>query len=139
MNVQNILSRIAPLLFFSLFIFTMSSLSEPPVPDFGFSMGDKINHFGAFAIMAVLAVRAASAFGPSRRLATLLCISILYCVVYGASDEFHQSFVPQRSSDITDLAADIFGAISAAWFIYVTRSWRFTRRLAGLTRVEQLS
>jgi VanZ family protein len=38
-------------------------------------------------------------------LLALLCIS-----VFGALDEWHQQFIPQRSMDLLDWAADITGA-----------------------------
>jgi VanZ family protein len=43
---------------------------------------------------------------PSRRLA----LAWVLCVAYAVSDEFHQAFVPNRSSDWRDVAADAVGA-----------------------------
>ena len=37
-----------------------------------------------------------------------LCV-VLFCLLYGISDEFHQSFIPGRCSTVTDLAADVLG------------------------------
>ncbi len=35
----------------------------------------------------------------------------IVCIIYGASDEFHQYFVPNRSSELQDLLADIAGVL----------------------------
>jgi VanZ family protein len=46
-------------------------------------------------------------------------------IVYGVTDEFHQSFVPGRSADAYDLAADAAGALAgtgACW------AWGIIRR-----------
>lgn len=137
MKVQTILSRILPVILFSLFIYAMSALSDPPAPDFGLKLGDKINHFGAFAIMAVLAIRAASALRPGRPLVPVLLIAIAYCALFGASDEYHQSFVANRTSDVGDLAADVVGALAAALVVYLTKGWRFTQWLIARPHIEQ--
>jgi VanZ family protein len=44
---------------------------------------------------------------------------IIFCLLYGVSDEFHQSFIANRSPDPLDLIADVFGAalVSGGWFI----------------------
>lgn len=38
-------------------------------------------------------------------------LALLLTLVYGASDEFHQSFVPGRSPDLFDLVCDSLGAV----------------------------
>jgi VanZ family protein len=37
--------------------------------------------------------------------------SIIVGTIYGASDEFHQMFVPHRSASLADLAADFVGLV----------------------------
>lgn len=37
--------------------------------------------------------------------------AIMLAVIYGATDEFHQSFVPGRDADAFDLIPDTLGAI----------------------------
>ncbi len=41
---------------------------------------------------------------------------------YGASDEFHQRFVPNRTCDVADRVADTFGGFlaAAAYWVYET-------------------
>jgi VanZ family protein len=40
----------------------------------------------------------------------VLPIAVLTTVLFGLSDEFHQSFVPNRVADVLDFAADSLGA-----------------------------
>ncbi len=39
----------------------------------------------------------------------------LLAVLFGISDEIHQSFVPGRFPDLWDLVADAVGALAGAW------------------------
>lgn len=41
---------------------------------------------------------------------------VLFCLFYGITDEFHQSFVPGRSCDIFDVLADTTGGLLAVVF-----------------------
>jgi VanZ family protein len=43
---------------------------------------------------------------------------VCFCISYGASDEWHQSFVPGRDADLLDLLADTTGGLLAISFIY---------------------
>lgn len=46
-----------------------------------------------------------------------LMSAALICILYGASDEIHQYFVPNRSSEFQDWAADAAGIIIACLII----------------------
>jgi VanZ family protein len=48
-----------------------------------------------------------------------LLFAIIIGTLYGASDEFHQSFVPGRTASIWDLAADSTGVGIAQIIIYI--------------------
>jgi len=43
-------------------------------------------------------------------------LPLVLIVVYGISDEFHQSFVPGRSAWWGDVGFDLFGGLLAWWF-----------------------
>jgi VanZ family protein len=36
---------------------------------------------------------------------------VLFCLLFGISDEFHQAFIPGRVVSAWDVAADSFGAL----------------------------
>lgn len=87
---------------------------KPPI-DFGILYQDKLYHASAYFIMGVLAWRCFRCF--TARTMTLALISIAFCSVYGATDEWHQSFVSGRSSDAMDWLADTIGASLATFFL----------------------
>jgi VanZ family protein len=63
---------------------------------------------------------------PRRITARIALATVAFCVAYGVSDEFHQSFVPGRTPDVADIYADAAGAIAAvavcwAWGILSAR------------------
>ena len=45
----------------------------------------------------------------------------LITVLYGISDEFHQSFVPARDSEVKDVISDSVGALLGIVFIIIVR------------------
>lgn len=105
----------APVLALSGLIFYVSSLSAVPTPHIaGF---DKVEHFTAYALLALLACRACASTGLDPRW------GLVIASFYGVTDEVHQAFVPGRSSDVLDWAADTLGA-AAALFLFSMRRRR---------------
>jgi VanZ family protein len=103
-------SPVALLLAFEFYLSSQSIL--PTLPGLSFPNLDKIEHAAYFFLMAACATRAAR-FGehwtPTRTRLTLLTAALLY----GTLDEYHQSFVPRRSVEAADVAADVFGTLMA--------------------------
>lgn len=99
-----------PVVAYMAIIFALSSRSVLPSP---LGLNDKVVHFGFYGGLALLALRATA----GGRLAGLSLPAMLaawaIATVYGATDEFHQSFVPGRSADVWDLVADAAGAALA--------------------------
>jgi VanZ family protein len=83
---------------------------------------DKLAHFGAYAVLGLLVARA---LPPRGRLPWL---AFLLGSLYGASDEFHQHFVPGRSVDVFDWVADSLGVIAGASIYRFWWSRRHARR-----------
>jgi len=103
------------LFLYCLFIYWLSDQTTLPVPDL-FSLQDKVLHAGAYFIMGVLAWRSFKQLGY--RPIILALLSITFCSLYGISDEWHQSFVEGRVSDITDWIADTSGAGLAVFLLH---------------------
>ena len=82
------------------------------MPDFDFS--DKLLHVGAYAVLGLLLYRAFATMDKRTSTVRLVILSILLTALYGASDEIHQYFVPSRSAEFLDFAADAIGGILGA-------------------------
>jgi VanZ family protein len=94
-------------------IFCLSSLPGKSIPSVRVS--DKLLHAVEFGGLALLLCRALRAQAPSRSLRLVALVSVLLVVGYGVTDEVHQLFVPERASDLADVAADGLGALLVAW------------------------
>ncbi len=81
----------------------------------------KCAHVVEYAILTILTWRALW-FGPSRRPAIWSPVhawwAFAIATLYGASDEFHQTFVPSRMGSVTDIVADAMGSLIALAIIY---------------------
>ena len=112
-----------PVLLYCLLLFIQSSFpASEHVPEFDFS--DKLLHAGAYAVLGFLIYRAFSAMDNDATTIRLIAISIFLTALYGASDEIHQYFVPSRSAEFLDFAADAIGGIlgvMTAMIIYKNR------------------
>jgi VanZ family protein len=95
-------------------IFYISGLSDPPVP----AGTDKSLHGLAYCGLAIVVLRALVGGLPKRIGMWVAVSAFLITVVYAATDEAHQMFVPGRTADVLDLLADAGGAIvgtAACW------------------------
>jgi VanZ family protein len=92
-------------------IFFLSSLSDAPLPP---GMSDKSGHGLGYMVLGLTLVRAMAGGLPRRITWNVALGAIAITVGYGVLDEFHQSFVPGRSSDVADLYADAAGATAGA-------------------------
>jgi len=77
-----------------------------------------------YAGLALLILRALA--GASWRNVTIGAgvAAVLLSAAYGATDEFHQRFVPGRTADLLDLAADTAGAAAAVAVVWLIARWR---------------
>lgn len=100
-----------PVALYMALIFWASSLSSPPSPA---QVSDKVQHFAAYAGLALVSLRA-TAGGRVRGLTLAAAVAAwVLAAAYGVTDEWHQAFVPGRTSDVADVAADWLGAGAAA-------------------------
>lgn len=105
------------------------SSAQPDLPGPPGSLLDallkKSGHFVVYAMLAFLWYRALSRDGMADRAALGLAFAI--AVIYGMSDEFHQSFVPGRRPGLLDVVIDAAGAAVAVGVI----GWRNTKGRRG--------
>lgn len=101
--------RWAPVLAQMGAIFYASSMTA--VPDLPGGMSDYTAHGIGYALLGALAIRAFGAARWTGMTAGAGVRAVLLSAAYGASDEYHQSFVPNRTPDIHDWFADVTGAV----------------------------
>ena len=83
----------------------------------------KLGHLSEYAILAMLLWRALrSGTRWQTKMSILFPVAALACLIFAASDEFHQSFVPSRTSSPQDVMIDICGAL-----LGLAVCWMFAR------------
>ncbi len=87
-----------------------------------FSGADKVSHALAYGLLSWTVIIAFSKETRVRRSGLVFAAAVLVPILYGISDEYHQSFIDGRSSELADVLADAFGAlvVSSAWFLSKT-------------------
>jgi VanZ family protein len=96
-----------PVLLYCGLIFALSSMSDVPALSGG--IGDKTAHVLLYAGLGLLAARGFSG-GIGRPVnVRVIALVMVFCALYGLSDEIHQLFVPHREFDPQDMAADVAG------------------------------
>jgi VanZ family protein len=143
--VLRVLVRVAPAVVWAGVIFYLSAqpnlgtpsaivalLRESGVPPETYELIDylvrKAAHFTEYAILAVLihhALGLVSGWSAQRRVAVAWALAVLYA----ASDEFHQSFVPGRGPAVTDVVIDACGALAGLLLWRILARWWAARRM----------
>ena len=103
---------------YCLLIYWLSDQSRLPTPNW-FEYEDKLHHFMAYGVMAILAWKAFAKLIASKL--NLLVISLAFVSFYGLTDEWHQSFVVGRNSSFWDWLADTLGGLLAVYGCYQSR------------------
>ncbi len=117
-----------PLIVVSSIIYLLSDMPHPPMPESGFEFEDKVLHCVAYFGYGMTVLLALMVNFPKISFKRLALVTLLIGGFYGFSDEFHQSFVPNRQSGIDDWYADITGiAMSLATAIPI-------RKMTGIPR-----
>ncbi len=113
----------AAVMVYAGFLFFLSSLSIPlPLP-FAPGVGlDKLTHLAAYGFLSFLLFRALHISFPQAALWRIALAAAMLATLYGASDEVHQLYVPNRQAEILDLVADGIGAFLTAGFCWARRN-----------------
>lgn len=95
-------------------IFVQSSFPAIDLPKVEWISSDKIVHMGVFGLLTFLCcISLVHLNNPGFVIKSPLISTAIICILYGASDEFHQYFVPNRSCEFQDWFADALGVIIA--------------------------
>ena len=118
-----------PVVFYAGFIFYLSSLQGPKIPKFECS--DKVLHALLYAGFGFVLIRALHPVTRSWSSIKICFVALFAALLYGVSDEFHQSFVPTRAVEVSDVMADGFGGLMGGLFslvvIYVRRKLNYQK------------
>lgn len=100
-------------------------LSHQPALPAALFKYDKLSHFIEYAILGLLLVRALNKSYPQNNFLRLKAMAFFITIVYAATDEFHQGFVPGRSLDFFDWLADSLGALASFFLFFrkTNRAW----------------
>ena len=94
-------------------ILGISALPSKAIPETRFQHSDKIAHFLEYSILGFLAVKS---FFP-RKLVGLICV-ISFGMMFGAFDEWWQSFISDRCTSVADFIADTAGMLIGSILSY---------------------
>ena len=91
-------------------------LSSQPVPEkvSAFFGMEKLMHAAAWMVLGILCFRGFQSRWCQAKPPAIIALSVAASVLFGISDEFHQSFVPSRTPDISDLFFDFLGSLVGA-------------------------
>jgi VanZ family protein len=102
-----------PAIGYMLLIWALSSI--PKQLDFSHvPFRDKGMHFLEYTVLAVLLAHALRGTWYQLRVLALFALAAFATALWGAIDEIHQAFVPNRVADVRDLTADSLGALFGA-------------------------
>ena len=113
LNKPRLLTILAILTWMAVILFLSSRSSLPVDSSVVRWLGqyqDEVGHLGEYAILGLL-VYGFLKFSMARRQAVL--VGLTFCVFFALGDEAFQSFIPNRTAEIKDIALDAFGATGA--------------------------
>lgn len=91
-------------------IFYGSSLPGSDIPSI-FPFQDIVYHCIIYAVLGFLCARAFARSASHAPRPHVIVAAVLIGVLYGFSDEFHQTFVPYRTASAIDVLVDGVGAV----------------------------
>jgi VanZ family protein len=116
-----------PPLVWAAIIFVESSIPGHAFPSTPLGT-DKVVHVGIFFILGWLSHRAFTHQSSELISKLSLYLTQVVTILYGFADEFHQLYVPGRTADMYDMAADALGGFL---FIVVFLVFHFFRKKAS--------
>jgi len=107
-------------------LFVASSVPGTEMPG---HFWDKAEHFLAYAWLGMLFLIPVTDARLDRLNARAALKAVLFATLYGAFDEIHQAFTPDRFPDLHDLLADgLGGSLGVVVALLVAAVWKRVRR-----------
>jgi VanZ family protein len=123
-----------------LFLLALTSWPKPPevpivssIPNF-----DKLVHFTLYGVEAFLIYRAVGWPGRTGFSLGRVVAIVGAMAVWGVADETHQAWIPGRSMEAGDVAADLTGAVAGAVVASATSARRLSNRQTSGVVPDQL-
>ena len=114
-RITSLIKLWLPLLAWMGFIFYLSSIPGRDIPSL-FPYQDILFHTVIYAILAYFFARALKNTYPRLVSPKVIYITVIFGVIYGITDEFHQVFVPHRYASGLDLFIDGVGSFMGSLF-----------------------
>ncbi len=99
-----------PVLGWTGLIFLISSFSFALKAQPSFNFIDKLAHFFIYMPLGFLVSRALYLSEKKVIKRNFIILTLVFCLLYAVSDEFHQLFVRNRQAEIWDVFFDFFGS-----------------------------
>lgn len=109
--MTNRLSAWGPAAVWAAVLFFLSALHGVDDLPYLFPGEDKVVHVGLYGVLGATLVWGRLRATSPPPVALLVCLGVLY----GASDEWHQAFVPGRDPSLGDWIADTVGVLLGYW------------------------
>ncbi len=110
-----------PVIIYGSIIIIVSSIPRLKPPDLKFYAADKLAHLAEYGIFAYLTFRSFVNIKPNMDLTMVWAISLIFLISFGLLDEFYQSFIPGRFSDLGDWLTDSLSAVLVVTFLWMRR------------------
>lgn len=75
-------------------------------------------HFSIYTMLGMLTISFAQTL-KNKKQYQLIIYSLLFCIFYASTDEFHQYFIPGRSAEIRDVLIDSLGSLTGIIFVII--------------------
>ena len=115
--------RVLPLVAVMTLLFVLSHQPGDTLPLPAVVNLDKLLHLLAYTTLGLCFLLALPPDWRTRLPRAAAVATVLFCLAYGLSDEFHQQFVPGRFPGADDLVADTLGGLCAVLIDRTRQRW----------------
>ena len=137
MNPRPSWLRVLPLVVVMMLLFVLSHQPGDTLPLPAVVNLDKLLHLLAYTTLGLCFLLALPPGWRTRLPRAAAVATVLFCLAYGLSDEFHQRFVPGRFSGVDDLVFDTLGGLLAVTIDRARQRWAGRRSRANTMAGDQ--